>query len=77
MKVLNFLAVLLIVVGRVAMALATLSSIGYLIYEWAHDIQFKLALWDAFVLWLKLIFGGLGIVFIGLIAKFLVYIGRK
>jgi hypothetical protein len=48
-------------------------GIGAWLYEWAvNDIELKLALWNAFVIWLKLVFGGLILGYIlMLIANFL------
>ena len=43
---------------------AQISAIGVAIYDWAHDVELSMALWNGFVIWLKLM--ALGIIsFVG------------
>ena len=60
-EVLNLITMVL---GFVLVVLAQLTSIGYVLYEWAYVTTFPLALWGGFTLWLKMV--GAGIVFLGI-----------
>lgn len=60
---------ILIVLGYIAMALATISGIGYFLYLMGVvGLAFGPAAWQGFVLFLKLLFGGLVTVFAGALA---------
>lgn len=59
------LGALLIVVGYICLAVATLTGIGGAIYFWADGLTLAKALWEGFVLFLKMIGGGLGSLVIG------------
>lgn len=54
------------VLGFALLALAQLTSIGYVIYEWAYVTTFPLALWGGFTLWLKMVGAGIGLLVISL-----------
>jgi len=47
-------------------ALATPSAIGYGLYIWVFDnVEFKVALWNGFVLWISMLVGGIVLGFTG------------
>lgn len=55
------IAGVLIVLAYVLLGFGTLISVGYGLYMWAiADVAFKVALWTAFITWVKLIAAGLG-----------------
>lgn len=58
-----------IVLGFALLALAQLTSIGYVIYEWAYVTTFPLALWGGFILWLKIVGAGIGLLLITLLTN--------
>ena len=45
--------------GIVLIGTAQVASIGYALYLWAHEASVGVALWLAFLLWLKLLVAGL------------------
>lgn len=48
-------------------AFSTIGSIGYGLYLWGSvGLAFSASCWTAFVLWLKMFFGGLATMFIAL-----------
>ena len=57
------------VLGFALLALAQLTSIGYVIYEWAYVTTFPLALWGGFTLWLKIVGAGIGLLLITLLTN--------
>lgn len=60
---------ILIVLGYIAMALATISGIGYFLYMMGVvGLAFGPAAWQGFVLFLKLLVGGLVTMFAGALA---------
>lgn len=62
------LAVVFSVLAYVLLGLGTVISIGYGLYAWAiADVAFKVALWTAFITWVKLIATGLVSLFTGLV----------
>jgi hypothetical protein len=66
-NLLVILAAVLIFVGWAFLAFGTAISIGYGLYSWAiADVVFKVALWTAFITWVKLVVSG----FISLIVGF-------
>ena len=47
-------------IGIALMAFGTITSIGYFLYNWgALDLALGLSAWNAFVLWIQMIGGGL------------------
>lgn len=67
-KTLVILAVVLAFSAYVLLGFGTLISLGYGLYTWAIvDVAFKVALWSAFVLWIKLIGAGLVSLFAGFV----------
>lgn len=50
---------LFLVLSLVVLALNLLGSIGYALYLWSHEMPLALSLWTAFVLWFKILVGGL------------------
>jgi hypothetical protein len=68
-KALVILAVVLAFSAYILLGFGTVISIGYGLYSWAVvDVAFKVALWSAFVMWIKLIGAGL----VSLVAGFVV-----
>jgi hypothetical protein len=60
------LAAVLIFVGWAFLAFGTAISIGYGLYSWAvADVVFKVALWTAFITWVKLVASGFVSLFVG------------
>lgn len=57
------------VLGFALLALAQLTSIGYVIYEWAYVTTFPLALWGGFILWLKMLGASIGLLIIALLTN--------
>ena len=57
------------VLGFALLALAQLTSIGYVVYEWAYVTTFPLALWGGFILWLKMVGAGIGLLVISLLTN--------
>ncbi|MNK14255.1 hypothetical protein D3C87_323540 [compost metagenome] len=54
------LAMVLIVLAYILLGFGTVISVGYGLYAWAiADVAFKVALWTAFITWIKLIALGL------------------
>ena len=65
MKFCDFLVVLA-VIGLIIAGLANVIGVGYGLYLWASvGMLFKTALWKAFVVWMYMIFGGIGLFLIG------------
>lgn len=59
-KFLVILAVILFALAYLFLGLGTVVSVGYGLYSWAiADVAFKVALWTAFITWIKLIAAGL------------------
>lgn len=62
------LAAGLMILAYILLGFGTLISIGYGLYAWAiADVAFKVALWTAFITWIKVISGGLVSLFAGFI----------
>lgn len=57
----------LVILGFVAMLVANLTAIGVCLYEWAFNATFAMAAWNAFVVWLQMIGGGLFAIILGAI----------
>ena len=47
------------IAGAILMGLAFITSIGVGLYFWAHTMAFPQAAWAGFLIWLKMIIGGL------------------
>ncbi len=53
------LSIVVMMIGAACMALGTISSLIYLIYQWAVvDLALKSALWSACKLWMWMVGGG-------------------
>lgn len=62
------LASIFVVLGYILLGFGTLISVGYGLYAWAvADVAFKVALWTAFITWIKLVAGGLVSLFAGFV----------
>ena len=48
-------------IGIVLIGLAFITSIGLGLYWWAHTMALPQAAWAGFMVWVKMIFGGLGL----------------
>lgn len=59
------LGALLVIIGYICLALATISGIGVAIYFWADGLTLAKALWEGFVIFLKMFGGGLVSLIIG------------
>jgi len=57
------------VLGFALLGLAQLTSIGYVLYEWAYVTTFPLALWGGFILWLKMVGASIGLLVIALLTN--------
>ena len=57
------------VLGFALLALTQLTSIGYVIYEWAYVTTFPLALWGGFTLWLTMVGASAGLLAIALLTN--------
>jgi len=57
------------VLGFALLGLAQLTSIGYVVYEWAYVTTFPLALWGGFILWLKMVGASIGLLVIALLTN--------
>jgi hypothetical protein len=58
---------ILVIIGFVSMIAANLTAIGIGLYDWAFNTTLALAAWGAFVLWLKMMGGGILAIAIGAI----------
>lgn len=58
---------ILVIIGFVSMIAANLTAIGIGLYDWAFNTTLALAAWGAFVLWLKMMGGGILAIVIGAI----------
>ena len=56
---------ILVIIGFVSMIAANLTAIGIGLYDWAFNTTLALAAWGAFVLWLKMMGGGILAIAIG------------
>jgi len=56
----------LFIAGAIVMALAFATGIGVGLYFWAHTMAFPQAAWAGFLIWLKMILGGLVLLVTGL-----------
>ena len=58
---------ILVILGWALLVAANITAIGVGLYDWAFNTTLALAAWGAFVLWLKMLGGGLVSLFIGMI----------
>ena len=58
---------LLLLIGYLMLLLASISGVGYCLYEWAvAGVAFKYAAWSGFKLWLSMTMGGFISLMIGI-----------
>ena len=62
-----FIGYILIIIGFLLMAVANIAAIGTGLYEWAFNVDLPIAAWNAFVLWMQMMGGGVVSLIIGLI----------
>jgi len=60
-EIVTIVLMLMIIIG---FAGAQISAIGITLYDWSHGVQISMALWNGFIIWVKLMSLGL-IGFIG------------
>jgi hypothetical protein len=65
----EIISVITMVLSFALLVLAQLTSIGYIVYEWAYVTTFPLALWGDFILWLKMVGAGIGLLVIALLTN--------
>jgi hypothetical protein len=53
------LSIILFYIGISLMILAPITSVGYTLYLWSHEVILSLALWTAFIMYIKIVFSGL------------------
>ena len=58
---------ILVIIGFLAIIAANLTALGVGLYDWAFNTTLALAAWGAFVLWLKMMGGGIAAVIVGAI----------
>lgn len=58
---------ILVIIGFLAIIAANLTALGVGLYDWAFNTTLALAAWGAFVLWLKMMGGGILAIAIGAI----------
>lgn len=57
----------LVINGFLSIIAANLTAIGVGLYDWAFNMELAMAAWGAFVLWLKMMGGGILAIAIGAI----------
>jgi len=57
----EMIGALLFLAGIIILALAFITSIGLGLYWWAHTMALPQAAWAGFMVWVNMIFGGLGL----------------
>jgi len=64
------IAMILVVIGFLILAVATIGSVGYGLYQWGSiGLPFNTSAWMAFVIWLKTVGSGFLLVILGLLLK--------
>jgi len=58
---------ILVIIGFFLMAFANLVAIGTCLYEWAFNVDLAHAAWGSFVLWMKMMGGGVVSLIVGLV----------
>jgi hypothetical protein len=58
---------ILVILGWALLVGANITAIGVGLYDWAFNTTLALAAWGAFVLWLKMLGGGIVSLIVGLV----------
>ena len=58
-NVLENIGAVLVIIGWAVLVLANVTAIGVGIYDWAFNTTLAMAAWEAFVLWIEMMIGGI------------------
>lgn len=61
------IGLMMMVLGAIIAWSGTIVSIGFGLYNWSHGVELSVSIYGSFILWLKMVIGGLLVLFAGVL----------